>query len=256
MANSVKKLDSFQIVAARPKIVGARVGRIVSVSSAGEVMVDFPANPVGPAFARYSASLSRESLEQACRNASEVLLVFDESDASRPVILDCLAPLASEGAAAEAPSAPDLHGAETDSQPDSVAAAPASIVLAHIARIDDGKAVVDCQGEGRKGLPARTCIALRNLRDPVLVLLLPHGEAVIVGQIQAAVLLEGEGDAHADIALKGARVTIEAELGIELRSGVSRIVIDANGQITSYSDRIVSRARGANKVQGGSVQLN
>lgn len=253
MSQALTKPEPFQIVAARPRIVGARVGRIVGVSDSGEVRVDFPGNPLGPAVAKCVSAIGRDKLDRLCASAAEVLLVFDDCDAARPVILDALGPAWSGTATvAEDERPPTSSVAERSS----AAPAPAAIVSARIVGVDDGMALVECRGEGGGSRRAMTCVALRNLRDTVLVLVLGADEAYIIGQVHPELRLEGEGDSHADIALKGARVTIEAELGIELRSGVSRIFIDANGQITSHSDRIVSRARGTNKIQGGNIQLN
>ena len=46
------KSDVFQVLQARPKIVGVRVGSIVAVRPRGKVLVDFPGNPFGPVVAR------------------------------------------------------------------------------------------------------------------------------------------------------------------------------------------------------------
>jgi hypothetical protein len=85
---------------------------------------------------------------------------------------------------------------------------------------------------------------------------LPGGEPVIVGQFFAGVPIEETGAEGADLVLKGRSVRIEAEAEVILTAGETQIHLDARGKAVTTSDQIVSRARGANKVQGGCVQLN
>jgi hypothetical protein len=120
----------------------------------------------------------------------------------------------------------------------------------------DGIAHVDFEGNKAGPRPARTTVPLRNLKDEVLIFVLPDGGAVIVGQLYAAVPIEAPGGADADITLKGNRVRIEAETELVLVSGSCQIHLDSRGKAITTADHVVSRARGANKVQGGSVQLN
>jgi hypothetical protein len=65
-----------------------------------------------------------------------------------------------------------------------------------------------------------------------------------------------EGGQGAEVVLSGSRVKIEADVELILQAGACRITLDGRGKAVTTADQIVSRARGANKVQGGSVQLN
>ena len=101
---------------------------------------------------------------------------------------------------------------------------------------------------------ARTTVALHSLEDEVLVLRLAEGRHVVIGQIMAyvPVRMEEEGD----LVLKGQRVRIEAGVELVLQAGKCKLHLDARGKAVTTADQIVSRARGANKVQGGTVHLN
>jgi hypothetical protein len=99
-------------------------------------------------------------------------------------------------------------------------------------------------------------VPLRNLKDAVLLEFLPGGEPVIVGQFFVGVPIEEAGVEGGEVVLKGRSVRIEAETEVILTAGGTQIHLDARGKAVTTADQVVSRARGANKVQGGSVQLN
>lgn len=66
---------------------GARVGRVVRIEESGLVLVNFPGNPNGPVRARLALpSRDRERFESNCMD-QEILLVFDNNDASRPIVI-------------------------------------------------------------------------------------------------------------------------------------------------------------------------
>jgi hypothetical protein len=111
-------------------------------------------------------------------------------------------------------------------------------------------------GSETSQLKVRSAITLRNLKDPVVVLLLEEHPSVIIGQLYDQVPIEPSGGSDADVVLKGARVLIEADIELVLKSGACRIQLDAHGKAVTVANQIVSRARETNKVQGGSVQLN
>jgi hypothetical protein len=213
-------------------------------------VVDFPQNPLGPQAARVVASLTADSIHAAYDASLPVLLVFEENDPSRPVIIDIVieqpsaAVRRNEVAAIPAASGP-LPQADTAS-----AAAWMGTILCvendvvRVQRHDDGSIV-----------EAATATVLRNLRDPVIALSSSSG-AVIVGQAYSSVPIESQDALGADVVLKGSRVTIEADTELVLRSGTCVIRLDARGKAVTTAESIVSRARGTNKVQGGSVHLN
>ena len=105
-------------------------------------------------------------------------------------------------------------------------------------------------------LAAKTAIPLRNLKDVVVLLSFADGSSIILGQLYPTVTVEPEGGAGADVLLKGNTVRIEADVELILTAGACRVELDARGKAVTTADHIVSRARGTNKVQGGSVRLN
>lgn len=63
-----------------------RVGKIVMVTPSGRVRVDFPGNSGRPRDARTVIQISREELTRV-RPGTPVLLVFDDGDTSRPIVV-------------------------------------------------------------------------------------------------------------------------------------------------------------------------
>jgi len=76
-------------------IEGVRIGTIAEIID-GQPLVDFPGNIQGPVPARYTRSLQLQLLEQAASSQLEVLLVFENNDPKRPVIIDILHSLIDE----------------------------------------------------------------------------------------------------------------------------------------------------------------
>jgi hypothetical protein len=221
------------------------------------LVVDFPDNPLGLQPARVVASLAAEKLAAAYEANLPVLLVFENDDPSRPVVVDFVVdqPL---GATADQPprSAPGRHGVVE--RPVTGSQMPAAMAeVARIVGVDAEVVLVERSAEtGGPTLAARTAITLRNLKDPVIVLRFSDGSAVIVGQVYPGVPIDSGGGAGAEVLLKGTRVTIEADVELILAAGACCVRLDARGKALTTADQIVSRARGANKVQGGTVQLN
>ena len=82
----------------------------------------------------------------------------------------------------------------------------------------------------------------------VLVARIAGDVPVILGRLQppAQMVRTDKGKGH----------VITAEKELELRCGKARIKLHADGRITLRGTQILSRAEGANRVQGASVQLN
>jgi hypothetical protein len=132
-----------------------------------------------------------------------------------------------------------------------------TVLLGRIVGVEADVVMVERTGAAAgPALAARTAITLRNLKDPVVLLCFGDGSSVIVGQVYPHVPVEPDGGAGADVLLKGNRVRIEADFELLLVAGGCSIQLDARGKTLMTADQIVSRARGANKVQGGTVQLN
>jgi hypothetical protein len=247
------ELDPLRVLQARPRIDGSRVGTIVRLQR--RPMVDFSGNPLGPQPARVVSSLSADTLAMAYGARLPVLLVFEEDDPSRPVIVDVVMEELSQVPDADAVLATAVDravspGASADGWPTLVAYATT------IVGVEANAVLVHSQVVGEGPVKAATAIVLRNLKDPVVVVMLSSGSAVVVGQIYSSVPVEPAGGDGADVSLRAARVTIEADSELILRAGGCEIRLDARGKAATTADTIVSRARGTNKVQGGSVHLN
>ncbi len=71
------------------RIAGARVGRVVSARG-GEVKVEVEGTTRGPTVARLSAAVDDAALADAARERQEALLLFEEGDPGRPVLVALL----------------------------------------------------------------------------------------------------------------------------------------------------------------------
>ncbi len=138
--------------------LGARAGRLKSIDSKGRVFVDFPGNPQGPIVAKLA--LDEIEISGLIHNSeeTEVLLVFDNNDLFRPVIV------------------------------------------------------------GR-------------VRDQVPT----HG---------------------VEIHIHGRRFLVDSEDEIELHCGRAKLRINREGKIIVLGEDVVSRARGRNRIRGGTVNIN
>ena len=246
--------ELFHVSQAMPRLSGSRVGRIVTIEPS--LTVDFSCNPLGPQRARIAGSLRPEVIADAYTDDLPVLLVFEGDDPSRPIIIDVVTDRPSGSASKEPATAGAVgHAAEhTTVKQEMDVPAPG---LARIVKIEADAVLLERINEpAGPTFAARTAITLRNLKDPVVVLCLPDGSAVIVGQVYPCIPVELGGGQGAEVVLTGARVKIEADVELILQAGACRITLDGRGKVVTTADQIVSRARGANKVQGGSVQLN
>ncbi len=72
------------------QIEGVRVGKIVNVDESGQAFVDFPGNTQGPVAARFTNSINLKMLRYAASANQNVLLVFENNDPRRPIIIDTL----------------------------------------------------------------------------------------------------------------------------------------------------------------------
>lgn len=71
-------------------ITTPRSGRLVGHNEQGRLLVDFPGNPYGPLRARTTVVMDPEQLERSVRDESPVLLLFEEGDPGRPIIVGLL----------------------------------------------------------------------------------------------------------------------------------------------------------------------
>lgn len=97
-------------------------------------------------------------------------------------------------------------------------------------------------------VPARSLVALHPLDVGREVALGRAGEeALILGLVQPALRA---------VAADGAATVIEAREKLELRCGPASVTLFADGRVELRGTQLLSRAEGANRVQGGAVLLN
>jgi hypothetical protein len=239
------------------------VGQVVGWNDADGILVDFPGNTRGPQIAKIARSLASERMLQTFRGRQSVLLVFDKGDHDCPIVVDTV--IASNkmgrvsGTGENDVIQNNIYQTDelgSDMRSSGVKSGARSTCLAKILIAHEEELYIDFEGNAEGPLKAKTTILLRNTKDPVVVMFLSNDEPVIIGQLCNGNPSYHSGDESSEIIIKGEKVRIEASQGITLVANQSQVHIDGRGKITTVADTIVSRARGANKVQGGSVQLN
>ncbi|MFZ1987189.1 MAG: DUF6484 domain-containing protein [Desulfatitalea sp.] len=73
-----------------PRLEGVRIGKIVHVDNQGIVHVDFKDNANGPKPAKLSGGMQARLQNQGVSAFEQVLLLFEEGDPSRPVVIDVI----------------------------------------------------------------------------------------------------------------------------------------------------------------------
>lgn len=247
--------EHLRVLQARPRITGSRIGSIVEYAWGRRPVVEFSGNPFGPQAARSVSAMTAPRLAQAREKGWPVLLVFEDNDPARPVIIDVVSDGEEEQPEDDVPAL-TRPGCGQVGEGSQTAIAELALQLARIVGVESDHVVVEDYAGNSAPFKARTAIVLRNLKDPVLALRLPDGSAVLAGQLYPCVPVDKSGAEGAEVVLAGDRVMIEAATELILRAGACTIALDARGRLVSTAEQIISRARGANKVQGGSVQLN
>lgn len=69
-------------------IKGVHMGKIVGIDEAGVVYVDFELNTTGPLPAKVSGAMQSRIEHRGWTASAQVLLIFEDADPSKPVILD------------------------------------------------------------------------------------------------------------------------------------------------------------------------
>ncbi len=83
-------------------ITTPRTGWIAGINDQGRVLVDYPGNPFGPLRARSTIVETAQSLEAAANSRCPALLLFEEGDPGRPIMVGLLRDVVpSEAPAAE-----------------------------------------------------------------------------------------------------------------------------------------------------------
>jgi hypothetical protein len=238
-----------------PKISSVRVGRIIGLHSSGQCLVDFRGNPFGPILAQRSVSFTDDRARAALANQALVLLAFKDDEPSSPIVFDAVEMCERQLAPAGMPGSSIHPDPPVQEQQQPFRTATGSAIVGRICAVRDGAAWVDYEGNQQGPQAARSTIVLRNLEDPVL-LLITSDSPVIVGQLYGSVAIETPGSADADVLLQGNSIRITATKEIVLSTGTCEIRLDSAGKATMTGEQVVSRARGANRVQGGCVKLN
>ncbi len=161
---------------------------------------------------------------------------------------DLLAPLLRGEVGAPAMPAAPIHGV---------------LIGELVAIADDGRQPLVCYpGQaGSAALRARTTVDLHgpHVGAPVL-LMFDRGDPGL--PIVTGVLREGVGwplpdaPAQVEVDADGERMIVSAREQLVLRCGKASIRLTKSGRVEIKGETIVSQATGANRIRGGSVQLN
>ena len=128
----------------------------------------------------------------------------------------------------------------------------------------NGEPRVDFEGNRAGPLAARTIVPIppeaAGARREV-VLIFESGdprEPIVIGLVRrpARGEIEARLPGHPVAEIDGRRVALEAMDELVLRCGEASITLRRNGRVVIRGAQIESRAAGANKVRGGSVQIN
>jgi hypothetical protein len=85
--STAKKISSIGFKA---KAEGVTIGSILRIDADGSVWVDFAGNPAGPVRARLASTMADRLRSMPSGADLTVVLVFENNDASRPVVLDAI----------------------------------------------------------------------------------------------------------------------------------------------------------------------
>lgn len=77
------------------------------------------------------------------------------------------------------------------------------------------------------------------------------GRPIIVGKVRDRVPENG-----VEIHIRGRRFLVDSDEEIELHCGSAKLRIDRDGKIIVLGEDVVSRARGRNRIKGGTVNIN
>lgn len=95
------QLQSIPVEKTTERIEGVCIGKIVNINKQGGVSVDYDGNSCGPIEARFTSSVKWDALRQAASTNQDVLLVFENNDPLRPIIIDTISSLLDEITAPE-----------------------------------------------------------------------------------------------------------------------------------------------------------
>jgi hypothetical protein len=135
--------DAGAAATTAPAALSMKVGRLLSGSAPGKLLVDFDGNPHGALIARTVMALDQQSLDEAIAARRTAVLLFENGDARLPIVVGLVAadPGASLLSALLAPAS--ISAPVTAPAPAAAAALAASID----ARVDGKRIVLEGQEE-------------------------------------------------------------------------------------------------------------
>lgn len=175
-ATPIDGTDLVELPVELGPITSPRAGRLVGHNEQGRLLVDFPGNAFGPLRARTTVVLAPEELQRAVKEQCPVLLLFEEGDPGRPIVVGLL----------------------------------------------------------RDQLPREAAV--------------PGTEPAMPMPTAMPTAMEVEAD--------GRRVEVEAADELVLRCGQASIVLRRNGRVIIRGTYVETRAKGVNRIKGGSVLIN
>ncbi len=147
------------------------------------------------------------------------------------------------------------------------------VCVGRIVRIDaEGKVMVAFAGSQNSEIAARvTSTVMKKLNasdpsrrevllafennDPELPIVIDTMHSLLdeIAEVTDVVLEAKEAE---DVLIDGKRITFDAQEEIELRCGKSSITLTKAGKVLIRGAYLLSRSSGANRIKGGSVQIN
>jgi hypothetical protein len=154
------------------------------------------------------------------------------------------------------PSLLELLLAPGAGSPPALAAHVDGVVVGRVVSVDASGAVrVTFAGAPEEGFRARAMASMRREDEGCEVALMFEGgdpqRPILMGRMVSP-LAAGPAEASAD----GRRVEITADEEIVLRCGESSITLTRAGKILIRGAYVLSRSSGANRIQGGTVEIN
>jgi hypothetical protein len=167
----------------------------------------------------------------------------------------------------------EITGAERDTELQELLAKSAQRTHGHDARegvtigellavMDAGRTpVIAIPSHDVRGIHARTTIDLRgeDVGQHVVVAYEDgdRSRPIVIGVLRSErTTAPAELLGNVDVSADGQRMIVSATRELVLRCGKASITLKQDGTVQIVGEKILSRAKGANRVQGGSVQLN
>ncbi|SCW82795.1 hypothetical protein SAMN02927900_05390 [Rhizobium mongolense subsp. loessense] len=131
------------------------------------------------------------------------------------------------------------------------------VVIGVLLGFDAGAPLVVFPGNPRDtALPARTLADLTSAMIGAEVALLFEGGDATRPLIVGRIVEPARKSSTPNVIRDGERVRITGEERIELRCGKATIIMEKDGHITIRGTYVTSHASAANRIRGGSVNLN